>query len=98
MSGQFKPDRDIPTECNIAQRHQILALLSERDRLRTAVVGGDPLDPRYTWLPGVIERLEVHAPADEDPGSMYEAAAVLRVMHDELAAALKGSGQVHERG
>lgn len=59
-----------------------------RLELCRALVGGDPLDPRWTWLPGVIERLEEHAPADEDPDAMYEAARVLWAMYDDLRRVL----------
>lgn len=36
-TARFKPERDIPEAANVAQRHQILALLAERDLYRAAI-------------------------------------------------------------
>lgn len=60
----------------------------QREGLVAALVGEDPLDPRWTWLPGVIERLEVHADADEDPSAMRDGAVVLREMYEGLRVLL----------
>lgn len=64
------------------------ALAVQRDELVKALVGDHPEDPRWTWLPGVIERLEVHADADEDPSAMRDGAAVLRDLYEGLRPAL----------
>jgi hypothetical protein len=72
------------------QRDQALA---EVEALRAALVGDDPLDPRWTWLPGIIERLEEHAPADEDPLAMRDAACVLQTIYNDLRALMAASGQ-----
>ncbi len=62
--------------------------MSTTDPLREALIGGDPLDPRWTWLSGAAERLREHAPADEDPDAMYECGRVLETLYAAIGDAL----------
>lgn len=63
-------------------------LPGDGQRLREALIGGDELDPRWTWLGGAAERLRAHAPADEDPEAVLECAGTLETMRQDLRAVL----------
>lgn len=62
--------------------------MSATDPLREALIGSDPLDPRWTWLSGAAERLREHAPADEDSDAMYACADVLTTLYAAIRKAL----------
>lgn len=76
-TARFKPERDIPASANVAQRHQILALLAERDTLIIAANSARVLIERHratrggsqllsTALQELDDVLPTYAPGTQD--------------------------------
>jgi hypothetical protein len=60
-----------------------------------ALLGPDPLDPRWTWLGGAAAALRAHAcgEEDEEPPTTFDAAHELDVMRQAISHALHEAGR-----